>query len=212
MKKNKFYVVWKGQKTGIFNSWEACKKNIQGISGAKYKSFLDKKTAETAFGENYENYIGKKIKTTTIQNVNQYEKPNLYSICVDAACSGNPGKMEYRGVFGETKTLIFYRKFDHATNNIGEFLAIVHALAFCKKNKDTKFKEMLIYSDSKHAISWVKQKKCKTKLKSSEKNKMLFEVIKRAEHWLKENDFSNPIKKWHTKVWGEIPADFGRKK
>ena len=33
----------------------------------------------------------------------------------------------------------------------------------------------------------------------------------RATKWLKENNYSATIKKWETKKWGEIPADFGRK-
>ena len=39
----------------------------------------------------------------------------------------------------------------------------------------------------------------------------LFELIDRAENWLKTNHYSNKILKWDTPLWGEIPADFGRK-
>jgi ribonuclease HI len=42
-------------------------------------------------------------------------------------------------------------------------------------------------------------------------NQQLFELIERAEQWLKSNTFLTKIVKWETKVWGEIPADFGRK-
>ncbi len=35
----KFYAVKKGHKKGIFESWDECKKNINGYSGAIYKSF-----------------------------------------------------------------------------------------------------------------------------------------------------------------------------
>ena len=61
------------------------------------------------------------------------------------------------------------------------------------------------------AISWVKQKKCKTKLVQSSKNKEIFDLIKRATDWLKNNDYKTTIVKWETKAWGEIPADYGRK-
>jgi hypothetical protein len=37
------------------------------------------------------------------------------------------------------------------------------------------------------------------------------EMIERAEKWLKENRYSNKIVKWETELWGEVPADFGRK-
>lgn len=90
---------------------------------------------------------------------------------------------------------------------MGEFLALVHGLAFLKKyNSDRN-----IYSDSKIAIGWVKRKKCNTKLKRTAQNKQLFELIERAEYWLKTNTYSTKILKWETKAWGEIPADFGRK-
>jgi ribonuclease HI len=70
---------------------------------------------------------------------------------------------------------------------------------------------MPIYSDSANAISWIKQKKCKTKLPRTAETEELFQIIERAENWLKNNKFSNRIIKWETKEWGEIPADFGRK-
>ena len=58
------------------------------------------------------------------------------SIAVDAACSGNPGNMEYRGVYTKTKEQIFHQgPFPQGTNNIGEFLALVHGLAFFKKRR-----------------------------------------------------------------------------
>jgi ribonuclease HI len=136
------------------------------------------------------------------------DKPILDGVCVDASCIGNPGKMEYRGVDMKTGKLIFEMKYEEATNNIGEFLAIVHALALYKKNgKELK----IVYSDSLYAISWVKQKKCKTNLERSEKNKIVFEHIRRAEAWLNNNEYDTKVLKWNTHAWGEIPADYGRK-
>ena len=138
-----------------------------------------------------------------------YGSPNLESISVDAACSGNPGKMEYRGVLTHNKQEIFIKgPYKRGTNNIGEFLALVHGIALLKsKNKE----DIPVYSDSKIAMSWVKKKQCKTNLHFDASNKDLLELIKRAESWLKNNSFKNPILKWETKAWGEIPADFGRK-
>jgi ribonuclease HI len=57
----------------------------------------------------------------------------------------------------------------------------------------------------------VKQRKCKTKLERTEKTEALFQLIERAEKWLKENTYTTPLLKWETDVWGEVPADFGRK-
>lgn len=138
-----------------------------------------------------------------------YEEPKPTSgICVDASCLGNPGKMEYRGFDIETGIVIFERKYDEATNNIGEFLAIVYALALYKKEgKELK----IIYSDSNYAISWVRHKVCKTNLMRNEKNKVVFDHIDRALAWLKNNSYDTSIQKWNTASWGEIPADYGRK-
>ena len=129
------------------------------------------------------------------------------ALCVDAACSGNPGQMEYRGVYIGSGTQIFHFGPVYGTNNIGEFLAIVHALALLKqKNSD-----LPIYSDSHNALLWVKQKKCKTKLTRDNSTEELFRLIERAERWLRTNTYTNRLIKWETQQWGEIPADFGRK-
>ena len=211
MSKKKFYVVWNGRKKGIFTSWNVCKKQIDGFEGAQYKSFTDLNEAEIASTKKYEEYIGKNTKKPTLSSTEKakYGKPNLESISVDAACSGNPGKMEYRGVLTHNKQEIFKKgPFKKGTNNIGEFLALVHGIALLKsKNKEN----IPIYSDSKIAMSWVKKKQCKTNMHFDTSNKDLLELIKRAENWLKNNTFKNPILKWETKAWGEIPADFGRK-
>ncbi len=127
---------------------------------------------------------------------------------VDAACSGNPGPMEYRGIDLATGSEIFHFGPVHGTNNVGEFLAIVHALALLWKQGDT---QKTIYSDSYNAILWVKKKQCKTKLKRTPQTEQLYQIISRAEQWLKTHAYRNPIVKWETAEWGEIPADFGRK-
>ncbi|MDO4229193.1 MAG: ribonuclease H family protein [Capnocytophaga sp.] len=211
MSKNKFYVVWEGKITGVFSSWDKCKKAIENYPNAKYKSLPTKELAQKAFSESYEEYKGKKI---TLPSLSQAElirigKPKIPSISVDAACSGNPGVMEYRGVYTHSGEEIFrLSPMEDGTNNVGEFLAIVHALALLKKHNQT----IPIYSDSQIAIGWVHQKHCKTKLKETTKNQKIFELIDRAENWLHQNSYSNHILKWETKIWGEIPADFGRKK
>ena len=135
-------------------------------------------------------------------------RPILDSIAVDAACSGNPGLMEYRGVYTATKQELFrIGPYEQGTNNIGEFLALVHGLAFLKQ----KNSPLPIYSDSRNAIMWVQKKKCKTLLEREPRNEVIFNLIERAEKWLHENEYSTTILKWETSEWGEIPADFGRK-
>jgi ribonuclease HI len=209
--KKKFYVVWKGKKPGVYTSWKVCKEQIDGFEGAQYKSFVDEFEAKKALKKSYNDYKGKDTKKVRLsqEELIKIGKPNLNSISVDAACAGNPGKMEYRGVDTKTKKQLFIQgPFEQGTNNIGEFLAIVHALAFLKKNKAETYP---IYTDSKIAMSWIRKKQCRTNITFNQKNQELLTLIKRAEAWLKENTFRNPILKWETKAWGEIPADFGRK-
>ena len=130
------------------------------------------------------------------------------SIAVDGACGGNPGPGEYRGVFVETgKELFHFGPIQGATNNIMEFLAIVHGLGFLEKQN----LYIPIYSDSVNAQLWVKNGKCKTTIQPDATNEQLFDMIDRAENWLRTHKFRVNIYKWDTKAWGEIPADFGRK-
>ncbi|HOU97491.1 MAG TPA: ribonuclease H family protein [Bacteroidales bacterium] len=193
--KKKYYVVWQGFNTGIFDNWEECKKQVEGYTGAKYKSFVSFDLAYQAFHKS-------EIHDDLIKAIPQK------GLCVDAAYSSSTHAMEYRGVVLPEKKEIFHQgPFYDATNNIGEFLALVHALALCKQ----KGWDDDIYSDSRTAIAWVRNKKTKTNLERTNRNEYLFELIVRAEKWLHENTFSNKIYKWETDLWGEIPADFGRK-
>lgn len=207
MPKPKYYVVWKGRKTGIFTSWTECEKQVKGVVGAQFKAFDSDAEAEAAFLAKYEDYKGKAATHGKWKSASS--KPLLPSICVDAACNGAPGKLEYRGVNTETGEEIFYAgPYSDGTNNIGEFLAIVHALTWQAKHNT----HIPIYSDSENAILWVNNGQCKTKLKHTSKNAVLFAIIHSAENWLAENELpEDKIKKWETDLWGENPADFGRK-
>jgi ribonuclease HI len=207
MPNQKYYVVWKGRSPGIFTSWGEAEKQIKGFAGAQYKSFGSLREAETAYRSEYEAYKGKssslgKWKHASIQ-------PVFPSICVDAACNGSPGDLEYRGVFTESGDQIFhFGPFPDGTNNVGEFLAIVHALTWMTKHKSP----LPLYSDSENGISWVYQGKCKTNLRRTLRNAPLFTMIHSAENWLAENELEDDsVLKWDTGMWGEIPADFGRK-
>lgn len=210
-KKKKYYTVWKGHKTGIFEKWNDCKAQIKDYQGAQYKSFETFEAAQKALNGNYRDYIGKSKSFKSGLSEMQLKKigqPNFNSISVDAASSGNPGIMEYRGVDTKTKKQLFIQgPFPEGTNNIGEFLALVHGLAFLKKHESQR----ILYTDSKIAMSWIRKKTCNTKLQRKPKNEKLFELIDRAVNWLKTNTYNTTIVKWETKAWGEIPADFGRK-
>ncbi len=205
-KKQKFYVVWKGMKPGIYDNWEDAKSQVFGFEGAQYKSFESMMEAQYAFKNGFVASIKSSNQAPTITTSKTID---YNSISVDAASSGNPGRMEYQGVITKTKELIFHKgPFEYSTNNIGEFLALVHALAFLKQQgKD----DVAIYTDSKTAITWVRNKAIKSTLERNHKNEDSFELVDRAVLWLQNNTYKNPIIKWETEVWGEIPADFGRK-
>ncbi|MGL4596462.1 MAG: viroplasmin family protein [Bacteroidia bacterium] len=210
MKKPKFYVVWKGRTTGIFDNWEDCKAQVNNFPKPKFKSFPTKSMAEEAFAKSPSDFMQKKETTIWVSDTKKalIGSPILESISVDGAWNTETGDAEYQGVETATKNRIFHAgPFSDGTNNIVEFLAIVHALAHCKKNNIL----LPIYSDSKIAMSWVRKKEAKKKLEQNAKNKKLFELLERAEKWLKENEYPNQILKWETQVWGENPADFGRK-
>ena len=208
-KKQKYYVVWKGVNPGIYTSWTDCQLQIKGYDGALYKSFETMEEAEHALALPAHHYIGvqnSKSKTPSLKALP--ENFDMNCVAVDAACSGNPGPMEYRGVYLLTGQQIFHFGPVYGTNNIGEFLAIVHALALMKQ----KGIAMTLYSDSRNALNWVKQKKCKTKLERTPQTEELYRMIERAENWLKNNSYDHiPLLKWETDQWGEVPADFGRK-
>ena len=162
---SKYYTVWTGRQTGVFDSWEECQRQVHKFEGAKFKSFKTREEAEAA-------------------------------------------QMEYRGVYVQDGREIFHSKvYQRGTNNIGEFLAIVHGLALLKKQGLS----IPLYSDSRTALAWVKAKKCRTKIPLDELDEDLRSRISAAEKWLEENRYPNQIFKWETSEWGEIPADFGRK-
>lgn len=212
MAKQKYYVVWSGKQTGIFKTWDECKKQVIGVKGAKYKAFSTEQEANEAFQIGYASY--KQVKSDDNKGVEQQlsllndEDFIEESISVDAACSGNPGDMEYRGVYTKNGKEIFrFGPLPNGTNNIGEFLAIVHALALMKQKNST----LPVYSDSLTAIGWVRQKKANTQIPRDHTTERIWNLIERAEKWLCSNAYSNRVLKWETKTWGEIKADFGRK-
>ncbi len=210
--KSKYYVVWVGENPGVYDNWQDCQLQIKAFPNAKFKSFKSEQEAIAAFHDSSVNHISSpsksesKAKTHFLEFIEEIDKD---SISVDAACSGNPGLMEYRAVETISGFEIFKMgPFKGGTNNIGEFLALVHALALLKSQNDFKTS---IYTDSRTALSWIRNKKVKTTLKANSTNKSVFALLNRAQKWVKENEIKNQIIKWDTKRWGEIPADFGRK-
>ena len=227
-KKQKYYVVWQGHTPGIYDNWADCQKQVTGVAKAQYKSYDTLHEAEAAQRLPYDTAVaigkshsadtpattGKTSVLTTDENGITAVRPGtdnppvLDALAVDAACSGNPGVMEYQGVYIATRQQLFHFKTPVGTNNIGEFLGIVHGLAYLKQHN----MHQILYSDSVNAINWVRRKECRTKLPLTPQTADLWNIIRRAEAWLHNNTYTTEIRKWDTDRWGEIPADFNRKK
>ena len=211
--RKKFYVVWNGYATGVFDSWEECQLQTKGYPGAKYKSFDSQEAAVEAYRGDPAEQIDllasiAKHRPAPV-NYESFPDIRLDSLAVDAACSKNPGPVEYQGVWVRTGERIFHvGPIEGGTNNIGEYLALVHGLALLKSQGRPNTP---IYTDSRTARAWVRNRQPKTTLPRTPQNERLFEMIERATAWLNANPLTNPILTWDTPAWGEIPADFGRK-
>ena len=219
----KYYVVFRGHNPGVYDNWEEVKEQTNGFPGAIFKGYATSAEASEAYrnfsGTEDRNELFRLISTAKPNDIPMEKKPGKnFSIdnpeidsdawAVDASCLGNPGKMEYRGVDLKTGKVIFQvGPFDDATNNIGEYLALVHAMALMAK----KGEYHNIYSDSRTAISWWRNRKIKTKLQATPRNAKVFELLARASVWVNMHNFPAKIMKWDTERWGEIPADYGRK-
>lgn len=209
-KKPKFYVVWEGRRPGIYSSWADAQEQVNGYAGAKFKSFESRAEAEAAFRGAYRDHVGK-TAVAAVKSLTELEAlgVNLDAVAVDAACAGVPGIMEYQGVIIRTGEQFFHAgPYHDGTNNIGEFLAIVQALMMLKQEGKPN---VPIYSDSKTARAWVREKAYRTNLARTPHNAPIFDLLGWALTWLKQNPVTNPILMWETEAWGEIPADFGRK-
>lgn len=208
-KKQKYYVVWQGFQPGIYNEWKDCQLQVVGFPDARYKSFDTRLAAEMAYNDHYDMHYGVTPKKQIQKNHISRDEIIYPSIAVDAACSGSPGIMEYQGVWTQDKAAIFHRgPFQYSTNNIGEFLALVHGLSWLQREG---LSDVPIYSDSRTALSWLRNKKVKTTLDRRDINRDSFQMLDRAEKWAQTHSWTNPVLKWATASWGEIPADFGRK-
>lgn len=224
MKSNsKYYVVWVGRETGVYDNWSDCEEQILNFPGAKYKSFSSSAEAAQAFRGSDDDGNPADLGSLLISasdhrneavpfagRASYLSNPDIDkdAWAVDASCQGNPGIMEYRGVELATGRQLFkVGPFQDGTNNIGEFLAIVHALAEMHRRNEWHN----IYSDSKTALAWVRNRQVKTQLKQTDRNVRLFELLGRGLVWIRSHSWPVKIMKWQTELWGEIPADFGRK-
>lgn len=201
--KQKFYTVWVGKKPGVYSSWVECERQVKGVVGAKFKSYPTLELAKMALS--HAPLWDPKPQSALIGREN--DLPAEY-LCVDAACSGSPGPVEWRVVkMPEGKIIQKKGPFQYGSNNIGEFLALVDAIRY----RQRRSLDLAIYSDSITALAWVRNKKCKTTLDVENNNEQLSALIAEAETFLKNSGKFSALQKWDTNNWGEIPADYGRK-
>lgn len=201
----KFYGVSVGRETGVFETWAECEAQVKGFKGAVFKKYASKKLAQQAVDE----HRGVSTQSSTNEKIVSVDEYITNSLSVDAACSGNPGAMEYQCVDTGAGTPIFASEvYPIGTNNIGEFLAVVDALKYLQENHDFSTP---IYSDSVSAIAWVNKRRVNTNLPRNAETQKLWDAIDAATTWLYENEYQNPVLKWNTKLWGESKADYGRK-
>jgi ribonuclease HI len=210
-KKPKFYVVWEGKAPGVYTTWSECEAATRGFAGARFKSFSTLAGAEQAYSDGPSAHWGKKEprRTFTQEELAEIGIPIEDSLCVDAAWNAQTKVLEYRGVWYRDRSVLFEAgPYPNGTNNIGEFLAIVHGLALMAKEGN----QAPVYTDSLTAISWATKIAVRSKsMDKGETSAGLNRYVKRALSWLRENSYPNQILKWRTDVWGEIPADYGRK-
>lgn len=207
----KYYVVWVGREPGIYDNWEDARRQVDEFPGAKFKGFTSKLKATEAFrsGPSEQADISRAVaRQTRVVNYEAFPDIDPAALTVDASCLGNPGRMEYRCVELATGRVVFQMgPFEHGTNNIGEYLAIVHALALLARTDDRR----TIYTDSRTALSWLRRRGSNSKLKPDELNKPLLDLLARADIWVRNHTWPNRVIKWDTDRWGEIPADYDRK-
>jgi len=207
----KFYVVWEGRTPGVYGSWAECKAQVDGTAGARYKSFETRAEAEQALQAGWKLHSSQQRPApagATGATGASAAEIDYDSISVDVGTRGNPGPVEYKGVDTRTGEVLFaHGPIGKGTNNLGEFLAIVHALAYLKQSGSSK----TVYSDSRTAIKWVKQRQVATNLVRDESTREIWTLVDRALHWLQTNRYPNKLLKWETSKWGEIKADYGRK-
>ena len=143
LSKKKFYAVRKGYKVGIYNTWDECKIQVNGFSGAEYKSF---KTLNEA-----NEYMGSK-KDVNIEN-KEFVKAYVdgsYEHSIKAYGSGvvilkNDIVQKTYSRKGNKKSLVDMR------NVAGEIEASKIAMKYCI---DNNIKYLKLYFDYEGIEKW----------------------------------------------------------
>ncbi len=184
----KFYVVWAGRETGVFDNWAYTKKLVDKFPQAKYKSFPSQDEAQAAFSK------GGPVKASSSSKNVKKAKPatsaimdsqfNVHIYC-DGACEPNPGESSSGVAVYENMQLtqLWYGLYNpHGTNNTAELNALFQSLLLAK-DALAKGKTVQILCDSQYSINCITNwafgwKKSGWKKKTGEIKNL--EIIKQA--------------------------------
>lgn len=140
---SKYYAVKKGKKPGVYRTWDECKAQTDGFSGAIFKSFKTQEEAEAFIGNKKEDIIEDK-------------KPQVYAF-VDGSFNVKTGVYGYGGFLfdGQDKHILSGSGDDAemATmrNVAGEILG---SMAAVEKAIELGIKELSIYYDYMGIEMW----------------------------------------------------------
>jgi len=166
----KFYVVWKGAKTGVFSTWAEVQSNTQGRADAQFMGFPSKAEADAAFSSTYTKALMKRSLTNNSSSNTITRKPPRNNdnkpapkitaeiqIYCDGACSPNPGKSGTGlAVYKQGKvTSLYYGLYQpNGTNNTAELNGLLYAFKLAKKYLP-EVEPVQILSDSKYSIDCI---------------------------------------------------------
>jgi ribonuclease HI len=169
----KYYVVWTGRKPGIFTTWNECKRQVDGFTGAKFKSFPTLDEAESAFGGKISSTSTsrssstktrsaskpKKIKVPPLSEQQIAEMPFDIKIFTDGACEPNPGEAGtgLAVYLNNELTELWYGLYQKVgTNNTAELHGLKQAFHLAKEKLKAGL-SVAIYCDSKYSIDCITQ-------------------------------------------------------
>ena len=157
----KFYVVWRGVKTGVFDDWPTTLALVDGFPGARYKSFPTRAEAESAFRSgapprNTGSTSGARPRVLRTDHADAVAAFDSVIFC-DGACEPNPGKAGsgmavYRA--GAISSLWYGAYNPFGTNNTAELNALLQALMFARLELEAN-RTVQVRSDSTYGLNAV---------------------------------------------------------
>lgn len=147
----KIYCVKVGKKTGMFDTWDECKKQVQGFSGAVYKSFTNMQDAKNYMNINLGDNKIEETKTNAETNAN---KAVAY---VDGSYKHETREFSCGAVlFYGGEELHFSEKYDEPSlaemrNVAGEIMGSMTVINYCEEEN---IPEIDIYYDYEGIAKW----------------------------------------------------------